>query len=670
MNFNIVLLLIINIFYLSINYDIGTLENYKIYNVYIPYNYYLLYEFNSTSYFKDENSTIYFIIKELSYTRFSYLYVYYNKSKINITNNKVYNVDLSFRFIDYYQFISFNSKNNSMVYLVLVDQGNDNTRIKFEIINNNDYFNISSSSFTLNAISFKENKQLQFTYSFKINSFDEYLYYESSYYASGGSITTIIMDKDKNQLNKITGSTQCTSLKKYIEKGVNVFFIQMIVKYNYFQFTINHSSYNLYTSITRSNYIIEFPETKYTEYYFYIDVTDIYYNYPSIITNATTLRDPYVYLYRFDTTNITEIKDSLFIKNPDKITKYYEIYQFYIDKAKVKSVVVKMLTKNNISNFYIKILYNYYNNIYSFKETLVYNYEQYYIYKYVETNESVPEDTILSLLFFNNPENWYVELFTEINDIYPENYNLKTGNLIDNNYATFNYIPGTKFIFLSNFNRKNYSNFKIKLINNKEYYNFTDDIYYSSNFSLTFKFNKVKTQKMTLQFSPLDNNKYLYFQLQQSNLEFVINSFTDNETIDSEEDYFFKTNYTKMYFDLIISSKNEFSEFSFVITIVDDIKFYQRKIFKILLIITITLVSIIIISIIIIVLLRKRKRRKDKLNDIENIVTPYNENSQTDDGTPFKQLQNYSAMDNLNKPSINNSNLDNSDLPPPPITFY
>ena len=89
----------------------------------MKYDHYI-YEFDSKSYFKDENSTIYFILTEASLDPQSHLHIYYDKNKINISKNRVYNSDLNFTlFYHLNKVIQFSSNNCSFIYFVIINQG-------------------------------------------------------------------------------------------------------------------------------------------------------------------------------------------------------------------------------------------------------------------------------------------------------------------------------------------------------------------------------------------------------------------------------------------------------------------------------------------------------------------------------------------------------------------
>ena len=152
-----------------------------------------------------------------------------------------------------------------------------------------------------------------------------------------------------------------------------------------------------------------------------------------------------------------------------------------------------------------------------------------------------------------------------------------------------------------------------------EYCNLTnkiDSVY--SNFSSSFKFNKTKKQSFTLSYSPSKDeyNYYLYIQIEPSNLDLKIKSFSDNETINAEEDYFFKINYQNMYFELTVSDEVEFNEFQFIVSRVREIKFYQKKYFLLYLILIIIAIIILISILVIIIIVLNRKKRK--INDDDN----------------------------------------------------
>ena len=67
------------------------------------------------------------------------------------------------------------------------------------------------------------------------------------------------------------------------------------------------------------------------------------------------MRDPNAYFYNFPTKNIDEIKKNLFIKKYDRSSSVYkETYETYVDDNTF-SIIVRMNTKFNVSNFYLKV---------------------------------------------------------------------------------------------------------------------------------------------------------------------------------------------------------------------------------------------------------------------------------------------------------------------------
>ena len=230
-----------------------------------------------------------------------------------------------------------------------------------------------------------------------------------------------------------------------------------------------------------------------------------------------------------------------------------------------KCMVIKIFPKINYTNFYLKANFHDYSYIKSFEEMDFTNVnKQYIILNYQSsTYFNNTENSIISVMIVNGDDDCYINIFPEINDIYPEDLKNNKGNLINKNYINFNYFNGEKYIFISNF-KNNLNNYKIKIINNKEYYDITRMINFYKNFSFTFKFNKTFNQNFTLSFSSNENDKNhcLYFNI-SSNLKLKVNAFTDKKSIKSEGDNSFKINYKKIYFELMVSNQTEFEEFQF-----------------------------------------------------------------------------------------------------------
>ena len=662
-----------NFLYYVRSYSILKLENYQKYSFFLgSYNNYV-YEFNTSSYFKDKNNTINIIFLDISCTGFAYLHVYYNKSKISVDKDKVYNSDLNFRLLNYYNEIQFSSNNCSMIYIVMVDQGKDSTKGSFLIINSNSYSNFDSN-FNFASFVIRERKTNIYTFSFFIKSEEDYFYYNYNYYNPNNvkhEISTIIMDKDKNILNKENELTKCISLKNYTNKGIKQFFIKIIYTSTNFRFELHYASYNLYTSLTRNNYKIIFPLTINSEYFFYINATEAYDNRIYFEVNNNSLKD-IAYIYYFNTIDIEEIKNNLFIKKYDRTSSSYykEIYEVYIPPNTL-SLIVKIYPKANINNFYFKTIYHNFEYIKSFHDFIFINSGNYYVLKYNDTyNYNKSNNGIISIVLTNGDDDCYINIYSEINDIYIEDICNKKGNLINNNYITFNNYPGDKYILVSNFKNKINRNNALKIIENMEYYNITNEINKDNSFSLAFKFNKTSKQIFTLLYSPSEDNYnyYLYFQIEPSNLDLKLKAFSDNEAINAEEDYFFKTNYKNMYFDLTISNKKKFSEFKFIVSKVKEIKFYQKKYFILYLIILI-IIAVLILIIIILIIINKKKNHNDDNNEhkdkIEGILTREDENF---DEAIVNDI-NVTPIDNFtgtnDKSSINNKIEEVKDYPAP-----
>ena len=212
-----------------------------------------------------------------------------------------------------------------------------------------------------------------------------------------------------------------------------------------------------------------------------------------------------------------------------------------------------------------------------------------------------------------------------------------SGNLLKGNYINFNYVNGDKYIFISNFkNNLNYS--KVKIINNKEYYDIFQDIYsYSNyhNFTSLFKFNNALNQILTLSFSSLKDDNYLCLKINSPNLNLQINSFKDDGVIKPVHNNCFQNNGKKMFFELIVSSEEEFNEFQFGVQLQKELENPEPESSNYILTIIIPIIAIILlIFAIIIVIIIKRKKINNKntsycssnLNTNKDFEASYNSN--------------------------------------------
>jgi len=101
------------------------------------------------------------------------------------------------------------------------------------------------------------------------------------------------------------------------------------------------------------------------------------------------------------------------------------------------------------------------------------------------------------------------------------------------------------------------------MINNNDYYDISYYIEKYSNYSLSMKFNKTQNQYITFSIYPL-TDYYIYFDIVPSNLIIDISTLTSkNKTIIPINNKYYLLNKTNdIFFKILLSSKENFSEFN------------------------------------------------------------------------------------------------------------
>jgi len=470
-----------------------------------------------------------------------------------------------------------------------------------------------------------------------------------------------IMDIYRNTLYETNELSKYISLTKHIKNGTKLFFIKMRLVSNkyYFQININNESTKFDIQyLDRKNYLINIPTVKESLYYFYVNTTNIYDNTLYFDTLQDSLDNIVLYYYFFKTFDIYQINLELAKRKYDTYENmhYSKYYEASISND-TKCMIIMAFPKINYTNFYFKVIYHDWLPITSFKEQdLKISQKQYIILKYDSSIYFKEENnSLISVMIDNGTDDFYVGLYSKINDIYPEEMKNNSGNLINGSYINFNYVNGDKYIFVSNFKHDlKYS--KIKIINNKEYYKISQEIYFSyhHNYTSLFKFNKTLNQILTLSFVPYENGTYLCFKFNSPNLKLQINAFTDNGVIKPVQNYCFKNDYKKIFFELMASSEKEFDEFRFTVQLQKELEILEPENSINVLAIIIPIIAIILLIIaIIIVIIFKRKKINNKntsycssdLNRNKDFETSYNSND--------INQQNMYGQNNINSIELN-----------------
>ena len=632
------------IIYIFQCYDIESINNYQRLTFKID-NYYKIFEFDTTHYFQDETSYINIILRKYESSSLSdlILYIYYDKEKIQMDFFNAKNYDQQYYMINYGgKILQLNlNLTNPFIYLVFAHT----TKIysfSFQIFNSNSYTKIENNYFKFDLLGLSKTFSYVFTFSFSTNKEDDYLYYLNNIKDDSCKVNMIVMDINRNILYETEELKNYYSLARHIKNGIKLLFIKMRITSKIFDFQINiNNDYTKYdiVKLDRKNYLFNISMTTNSEYYFLVNTTNIYDNSLYFDVPQDSLSDLRLYYYFFKTFDIDQINLELSKRNYD-VSKniYLGKYSASISND-TKCMIIKLLTEINYNDFYFKVIYHDWSNIYSFGEKDLKNSDKQYIILKFQSSILYNEDknSIISVMIDNGNEDFYIGLYSDINDIYPEEIKNNKGNLVNGKYIIFNYIDGDKYIFVSNFN-KNLNNSKITIINNKEYCNIRNNIFYAPNhnFTYSFKFDKTLNQILTLSFTRYEiNNKCLSFKIITPNLKLKINDFTDDGIIKPVQNGCYQINEKKMYFELTVSSKNEFDEFQFEVLyqeIINTESESEGSNSNIALAIIIPIVLILVtIAIIIAIYLRSKNSNKKNTsycssdpNRGRDFATPYN----------------------------------------------
>ena len=424
-------LLIISFFCISLfqSYDIESVENYQTLTFNIE-NYYKIFEFNITNYFKNEISYINIIQRKYD-PKDTILYIYYYKSKIKLDFFDAKNYDQRFYMTNYRNKILQLSLNltDPFIYLVFTYQTKKSDIFSFQIFNSNSFSNIHDFKFDYYQIS--SVLSYVFTFSFIINTEDDYIYYKNNI----NSCTTnmIVMDINKNILYETDELSKYISLTKHIKNGTKLFFIKMRLTTNKYDFQINinneSTKYDI-QNLDRKNYLINIPTINKSQYYFYVNTTNIYDNTLYFEIFKCSLDDSTLYYYYFKTLDIYQINLELAKRKYD--FKSYSRYDRYFASISndTKCMIIKVFPKINFTNFYFKVIYHNWFVITSFEEkNLKISKRQYIILKYDSSIYFNKEkNSIISVIIDNGTDDFYVGLYSKINDIYPEDMKNNSGN--------------------------------------------------------------------------------------------------------------------------------------------------------------------------------------------------------------------------------------------------
>ena len=233
----------------------------------------------------------------------------------------------------------------------------------------------------------------------------------------------IVMDIYKNILYETDELSKYIYLTKHIKNGTKLFFIKMRLTSNKYDFQININNESIkydIQNLDRKNSLINIPTVNESQYYFYVNTTNIYDNTLYFNISEDSLNNSNLYYYFFKTFDIYQIKLELAKRNYDfSAYIHYDRYSASISND-TKCMIIKVFPKINFTNFYFKVIYHNWFVIRSFdeKELKISN-KQYIILKYDSSIYFKEEkNSIISVMINNGTDYFYVGLYSEINDIY------------------------------------------------------------------------------------------------------------------------------------------------------------------------------------------------------------------------------------------------------------
>jgi len=189
----------------------------------------------------------------------------------------------------------------------------------------------------------------------------------------------------------------------------------------------------IFKNFDRKNSLINIPTVNEAQYYFFVNTTNIYDNTQYFNISKDSLNHSnLLYYYFLKTFDIYQIKLELAKRNYD-VSAYihYDRYSASISND-TKCMIIKVFPKINFTNFYFKVIYHNWFIIRSFdEEELKISNNQYIILKYDSSIYFKEEkNSIISVMINNGTDDFFVGLYSEINDIYPENVKNNSGNLL------------------------------------------------------------------------------------------------------------------------------------------------------------------------------------------------------------------------------------------------
>ena len=575
--------------------------------------------YNYTPYFEGDGRDAYLVFTE-QWNVWADLYIFYDESKINKNSNIKgvgggYDKKISLLNTDRL----YLSLKQNIGYLVFADFNFDGDSFKIQFFHMNEYYNISK--YNSYYFSFPQSN-FYFTFSYKKNNINikNLLSYVIN---EGHTAKTTLYNKNKALLKETSKLYGGFSFIDY--NDVDEFFIKIqITGGGAFNINFLMDDYpNLYC-LTQRNNIIKFNLTSYPSYIFYIDITNVPEDKINFLSKWSSMDNTYVYYYSTNLVNIEEIKSEFLYRFKDKTKRIvdgstYVSYDKFtipitIPTNATKKLVFIMYPKLKDTEYYIKAIFfspkeiytnwNYSVVLDSKKNYQIFNYKQYRFY-----NNSL-NGFIYSVI--NEPDkDCSLYIYDDLGNLFLDDIRNNPVNLKEKNWKSFNYTSGDIYFVITNFKLVYPKTYTFSINNNNDYSDISDDIEKYSNYSFYMKFNDTQNQYLTFTLYS-HKNYYIYFDIMPSNLKTSVSTLTfENKALSPIDDkyYLINTIDKNIRFKILLSSKNNFSEFNVKVNKIDNLP-NSNYIKKLALIGIIILGGIQIVMFIVYIIKYKKNREK------------------------------------------------------------
>jgi len=179
--------------------------------------------------------------------------------------------------------------------------------------------------------------------------------------------------------------------------------------------------------LSHVNNTIKFDVTKYSSYFFHIDITNAPENKINFWSKWSSMKNTYVYYYYSNITDVEELKSEFLyrFKTRDRIVdgETYVSYDKFTIPLNIysKKLVFIMYPKLKDTDYYVKAIFYSSNEIYtnSNNKFELNNYKTYYIFNYKQKkyfNNSL--NGIIYLYLNNSDDDCSLYIYNDLNDIY------------------------------------------------------------------------------------------------------------------------------------------------------------------------------------------------------------------------------------------------------------